>query len=472
MEDMANFTLGDAATVLEFWKEFDLDTRRLTLDQNCVDMREMKTSSINGRKRLNDATKNFRSKSRDEQTTAMTELLKLYQEEIDQLSRRSKFSESAFYSLYKSIYDAPNPSTCIEGLINMVAATSTNQLEIERLKGELAQYDQEFQLLKNQDITIRRLEDQLQEYKEQIEDKVIEEVMKRTSLVEEEAEIRIGEVREVQKVAEKRLAAVVESMRQAQYSTDRAQTQMFEISSQAEERVSALSAENTILAEGTERALARVAELEGEISNMRAIYLNGATSGGVAGTSLRGLGAKGDEDYDTLHLVITELRQEIRLKEDALRVEKQRLEAKHRETSQLLSREKDALGKVRLELTERPTREDMFSLRRQLKMLQRVAFNVQEEDEGENEVSEVQNFGFSCSSVLSRVTSLHSIPYLPFQLFFIVVRYTPFFNSHPPHSVISPSYTLLPFPSLFLFLYLSISLHIFASSLLSLFPIL
>ena len=54
MEDLSNFTVGDAANVLEFWKEFDLDTRRLTLDQNCVDMREMKTSSINGRKRLND----------------------------------------------------------------------------------------------------------------------------------------------------------------------------------------------------------------------------------------------------------------------------------------------------------------------------------------------------------------------------------------------------------------------------------
>ena len=388
MEDASNFSLGDAATVLEFWKEFDLDARRLTLDQNCVDMREMKTSSINGRKRLNDSTKLFRSKSREEQTTSMTDLLKLYQEEIDQLSRRSKFSESAFYSLYKSIYDAPNPSICIEGLINMVAATSTNQLEIERLKGELAQYDEEFQLLKNQDITIRRLEDQLVEYREQIEDKVMDEVFKRTAQLEEKAEVRIGEIREQQRVGEKRLAAVVESMRQAQSSTDRAQTQMFEISSQAEERVSALSAENTILAEGTERSLARVAELEGEISAMKSLSLSslsggGTASRGVGGGGGGGVSGKGGEDYETLHLVVTELRQEIRLKEDALRVEKQRLEGKHRETSQLLSKERESISKIRLELAERPTKEDLFSLRRQLKMLQRVAFNVQEDDEGE-----------------------------------------------------------------------------------------
>ena len=389
MDDYASFNLCDAAPVLEFWKVFDLDARRITLDQNCVDMREMKTSSISGRKRLNDATKSFRAKSRDEQVGGMTELLKLYQEEIDQLSRRSKFSESAFYSLYKSIYDAPNPSVTIDGLINMVTATSTNQLEIERLKGELAQYDEEFQLLKNQDITIRRLEDQLDEYREQIEDKVMEEVSKRTSEVQAQAEIKINEVKDAQKTAERRLAAVMESMKQAQSSTDRAQTQMFEISSQAEERVSALSSENAILAEGTERALSRAAELESEVSNLRnMLSLAGSGTGasqrpGIAGGISKGDLRKGEEDCETLQLVISELRHEIRLKEDTLRAEKLRIESKHRETLQLLSKERESLGKAKLELAERPTKEDLHSLRRQVKMLQRVAFNAQDDDEAD-----------------------------------------------------------------------------------------
>ena len=42
----------------------------------------------------------------------------------------------------------------------------------------------------------------------------MEEVIKRTSQVEEQAEVKIAEVKEVQRMAEKRLAAVVESMRQ------------------------------------------------------------------------------------------------------------------------------------------------------------------------------------------------------------------------------------------------------------------
>lgn len=64
-------------------------------------MKDFKTSSINGRKKLNETTKTYRSKPAAEQLVLMNEVLREYQEEIDQLSRRSKFSESAFYHIYK-----------------------------------------------------------------------------------------------------------------------------------------------------------------------------------------------------------------------------------------------------------------------------------------------------------------------------------------------------------------------------------
>ena len=43
----------------------------------------------------------------------------------------------------------------------------------------MSAYEQEFKQLKNQDITIRRLEDQIADFKSRIEDKVAEEVSKR-----------------------------------------------------------------------------------------------------------------------------------------------------------------------------------------------------------------------------------------------------------------------------------------------------
>lgn len=61
------FSLSEAHQYLEFWREFDLDGRRLSLDKTCAEMKDMKSASIAARKRLNETTKTFRAKSKDEQ---------------------------------------------------------------------------------------------------------------------------------------------------------------------------------------------------------------------------------------------------------------------------------------------------------------------------------------------------------------------------------------------------------------------
>lgn len=207
---------------------------------------------MNGRKRLNEVTKTFRNKKPEEQVASVLDVLKAYQEEIDQLSKRSKFSEAAFYSLYKAIYDAPDPITLLEGLhsqgilarhsrnyqkkslfylltydvvlcvffctmfFSVVTSSSSSQLEIVRLRSELMQYETEFQQLKNQDITIRRLEEVIQGFRDGIEDKVSEAVATRTLEIEENSAAQVSDIKESHRVLEKRLASAVESMKQAQ----------------------------------------------------------------------------------------------------------------------------------------------------------------------------------------------------------------------------------------------------------------
>ena len=87
-------------------------------------MREFKSASISGRKRLNELTKAFRAREKEREADGgnsgegVNEMLKAYQEEIDQLSKRSKFSENAFLGIFKAVYEAIDPIQCIEGLID------------------------------------------------------------------------------------------------------------------------------------------------------------------------------------------------------------------------------------------------------------------------------------------------------------------------------------------------------------------
>lgn len=396
MEESANsnYSLVECSQqVLELWKAFDIEAKKATLDKACIDMREFKTNSINGRKRLNDVTRAFRAKSANEQIITLNDLLKAYQEEIDQLAKRSKFSESSFFSIYKSLSDIPDPSECIDELLRTLTSGSTQQLEIERLKAELRQYDEEFQQLKNQDITIRRLEDQLQEFKDQNEQKVAEEVQRRVLEVERQTESRINDFKQVQRNFEKRVNSAVESMKQAQMSADRAQSQLFEASTQAEYRISALLSENSILAENVQRVTLKLHETENELASMKDSFASkqrekDGKSDGAGKTD----GAT--EDTLTLQLVIAELRDELRRSEDQSRTDKQRLDARVRELLQEQTADRDALSRLQEELKGRPTRDEHSSVRRQLRVVQKIAFNVDDADDDE----------VNCGSVLLLTT--------------------------------------------------------------------
>ena len=96
----------------------------------------------------------------------MLELLKAYQDEIDRLGRRAKNSEGACYILYKQLVVAPDPVPFLDKLTVMESANAAAKAEIAQLKQEIENYEKEFAGLKNQDITIRQLEEQLEQYKE------------------------------------------------------------------------------------------------------------------------------------------------------------------------------------------------------------------------------------------------------------------------------------------------------------------
>jgi homeobox protein cut-like len=136
------------------------------------------------------------------------EVVRAYQEEIDQLSKRSKFSETAFNVVYKALYDAPDPALLLDGMLEQVTSSSSSQLEIQRLRNELRQYETEFQQLKNQDITIRRLEETIRGFENGNEDRIAEAVAAKAAEAEEHCAAQVRDVKESHRSLEKRLAGV------------------------------------------------------------------------------------------------------------------------------------------------------------------------------------------------------------------------------------------------------------------------
>ncbi|CAM9924516.1 unnamed protein product, partial [Ectocarpus sp. 6 AP-2014] len=171
--------------VLTFWKEFNLDGRRLQLDKQGLELQDAKDASLVRRKNLAELTKEFRKKSDQEKVAGVQRLVKAYQEEIDTLAKRCRASDSAFFSLYKGLYEAPDPAKALERSASERPRAAASELEVQKLRSELAEYEEEFSKLKNQDITIRRLEDVIAEFEEGAEAKVEEEAEARAKVAQE-----------------------------------------------------------------------------------------------------------------------------------------------------------------------------------------------------------------------------------------------------------------------------------------------
>lgn len=146
------------------------------------------------RKMLAESTKEFRKMTDAEKVVTVKDLIRGYQEEVDSLTKRARSSDGAFFSLYKDLYEAPDPA----GALKLAAAArpraAASSLELEKLKAEVAAYEAEFKELKNQDITIRTLEEKLEDLEEAMDKQVAEQVEVVKAEIETDANRRVDEV--------------------------------------------------------------------------------------------------------------------------------------------------------------------------------------------------------------------------------------------------------------------------------------
>jgi hypothetical protein len=146
------------------------------------------------RKMLAESTKEFRKMTDAEKVVTVKDLIRGYQEEVDTLTKRARASDGAFFSLYKDLFEAPDPADALRMAAAARPRAAASSLELEKLKAEVAAYEAEFKELKNQDITIRTLEEKLEDLEEAMDKQVALQVEAAKAELEAEASRRVDEV--------------------------------------------------------------------------------------------------------------------------------------------------------------------------------------------------------------------------------------------------------------------------------------
>ncbi|KAB2011937.1 hypothetical protein ES319_D09G053700v1 [Gossypium barbadense] len=380
--DKTNPSSSPVSVVSNFWKEFDLEKEKSVLDEQGLRIAENQENSQKNRRKLAESTRDFKKAAPEEKLSLFNSLLKGYQEEVDNLTKRAKIGENAFLNIYQKLYEAPDPYPALASISEQDLKISELESENRKMKVELEEFRTESMHLKNQQATIRRLEERNRQLEQQMEEKVKEIVeMKQRSLAEENQKT-LEVLKDREQSLQDQLRQAKESVSNMQKLHELAQSQLFELRAQSEEDRAAKQSEVNLLMDEVERAQTRLFSLEREKGLLRS-QLQSANEESENKRSDVDSNAILETSLSSKEKIISELNMELHNIETTLSNERVQHVNEIKKLNSLLNEKDVALEEMKKELKARPTEKLVDDLRKKVKILQAVGYNSIEAEDWE-----------------------------------------------------------------------------------------
>ncbi|OVA20451.1 CASP [Macleaya cordata] len=369
--------------VSNFWRDFDLEKERSVLDEQGLRIAENQENSQKNRRKLAESTRDFKKASPEEKLNLFNSLLKGYQEEVDNLTKRAKFGENAFLNIYQKLYEAPDPYPALASIAEQDSILSELESENRKMKVELEEFRTEATHLKNQQATIRRLEERNRQLEQQMEEKVKEIVeIKQRSLAEENQKT-LEVLKERERLLQDQLRQAKESVSNMQKLHEFAQSQLFEFRAQSDEDRAAKQSEVNLLMDEVERAQTRLLSLEREKGLLRSQLQSTNEENGNKNSDNFDSNTMLENSLSAKEKIISELNMELHNMETTLSSEREQHLNEIKKLNGLLREKEIALEDVKKELQARPTTKLVDDLRKKVKILQAVGYNSIEAEDWE-----------------------------------------------------------------------------------------
>lgn len=380
--DKTNPSSSPVSVVSNFWKEFDLEKEKSVLDEQGLRIAENQENSQKNRRKLAESTRDFKKAAPEEKLSLFNSLLKGYQEEVDNLTKRAKFGENAFLNIYQKLYEAPDPYPALASISEQDLKISELESENRKMKVELEEFRTESMHLKNQQATIRRLEERNRQLEQQMEEKVKEIVeMKQRSLAEENQKT-LEVLKDREQSLQDQLRQAKESVSNMQKLHELAQSQLFELRAQSEEDRAAKQSEVNLLMDEVERAQTRLFSLEREKGLLRS-QLQSANEESENKRSDVDSNAILETSLSSKEKIISELNMELHNIETTFSNERVQHVNEIKKLNSLLNEKDVALEEMKKELKARPTEKLVDDLCKKVKILQAVGYNSIEAEDWE-----------------------------------------------------------------------------------------
>ena len=384
----AQSILTRAELTRQQWNVIDLEQQRKGWEEIGLQIAGSQEAGNTSRKNLAESTKAFKKLTDEEKLQQWGTLLKSYQSEVDLLTKRSKLAESSMLNVYKLFQDVLDPSDIIESLCEELRRLMALETNHDKVLKELLEYKEEFATLKNQEVTIRNLQDQNQALQLQFQQKLEEAV--ELAISEENQKIEADIQRERKELldriqqAEQLLRQEKSNRRELQSTYDELQASHLSTQTAFEEQLSARDAQIALLSDEVERSGLRAAALEKEKEQINQQYLDlwkkqYGTPAEVSGALPPSAAARLSELEAAVQSKDAQLKQvtlQVDILQETLDRERSAFALMSQDSSRQLQHKTEELLRVQREVAQLPSAADVARLKRQLRMMQAVQYNL------------------------------------------------------------------------------------------------
>lgn len=258
---------------LSTWRDINLTELQKTLDAQGIELVDNQKESVLGRKALADKTKEFKKISEAEKPNAFKGLLKAYQTEIDNLTKRSKASENAFLNVYKILAEAPDPYPLLEAAVDQtvkVAEALEVETELRRLREEnvdLRRRVTEFSVIET---SKKKLESRVEQLDQKMDEMIQDKVSQKENELNATYDERLRNYEEREQDLHRQVSLAKSQLRDLRMSNDSNQAKLLNHSQRQDQEVVAKLAEVDMIVADLDRANSRVATVERRNEILRA----------------------------------------------------------------------------------------------------------------------------------------------------------------------------------------------------------
>ncbi|KAE9411276.1 hypothetical protein BT96DRAFT_930417 [Gymnopus androsaceus JB14] len=267
---MADNFSGALAT----WRDINLSELQKTLDAQGIELVDNQKESLVGRKGLADQTKEFKRIPDEEKLTAFKGLLKAYQTEIDNLTKRCKTSENAFLNVYKVLAELPTLTHFSKPLWydQAVKASEIRDLEAElrKARDENAELRKRGNELSNVEAARKKAETKAEQVEQKMEEMIQERVAQKENELNATYDEKLRNYEDREQDLQRQLSLTKNQLRDLRVSNESNQAKLLDHSQRQDQEVVEKLAEVDMIVADLERANSRVAALERRNEILRA----------------------------------------------------------------------------------------------------------------------------------------------------------------------------------------------------------